>query len=130
MREHLAMALYSATVGEPDPAARLALAERIESLHAAHGQEPAVREQLAKALLSATVGEPNPAACLALAERIESLHAAHGQEPAVRKFMVYALMIAAAQAEEAQQITILQRINTLAEQHRDVLEWVQHFSEL
>jgi len=39
-----------ATVGEPNPGRRLALADRIASLHDGYGQELTVREQLAKAL--------------------------------------------------------------------------------
>ena len=73
MREQLAKALFNATVVEPDPAQRRALAARIEKLHNDYGQEPAVREQLAKALVNATVVEPDPAQRAALRSRLERL---------------------------------------------------------
>jgi hypothetical protein len=85
------MGLFNAMVGESDPAKRLALADRIDALHRAHGQEPTVREQLAKALVNATAAEPHSVQRRALANRIDDLHRAHGQEPAVREPLAMAL---------------------------------------
>ena len=69
----LSIGLFNATVIEPDPAKRQALADRIEALHTQHGQEAAVREPLARALTNATVVVPDPARRQALADRIEAL---------------------------------------------------------
>ncbi len=76
----LSMGLHNATVDEPDPARRLALAERIAVLHTQHGQEPVVREQLAKALVNATVVEPDPARRSGLIRRLERIVEEHSGE--------------------------------------------------
>jgi hypothetical protein len=113
-----AMGLFNATVGEPDPARRLALAERIEVLHTQYGQEPTVREPLAKALFNATVGERDAARSLALAVRIEALHTQYGQEPAVREPLAKAFHnVTVVEPDPKQCLALAQRIEVLHTQY-------------
>ncbi len=110
----LATGLYNATVVETDPAKRLQLADRIDSLHANFNHEPAVREPLARALLNATVVEPDPAKRLQLAQRIDSLHANFNHEPAVREQLAKALFNATVvETDPAKCLELAERIDSL-----------------
>ncbi len=71
-----AAALRFTTIVEPDPAARMRLADRIAALRAAGHDTEEIALEEAKALFNATVGEPDPAARLRLADRIAALRAA------------------------------------------------------
>jgi hypothetical protein len=78
------------TLAEPDSTKRLALVERIETLHRDHGQEPAVRECLAMALFNAAVVEPDSTQQAAVLGRLSALAAAFPDDPAVAKILAQA----------------------------------------
>ncbi len=81
----VALRIVNATIVEPDPRRREALANRIGDLLARY-DSPEIALERAKALFNATVGEPDPRRCEALANRTGDLLARYdGPEIALRQ---------------------------------------------